>query len=286
MNEQRFESWEEEVQDTVRAFPYPPTPDLAGQIRRRLTEEQRRPGRPPRRLSWAAAALLILIILGSLLAVPQVRASVVEMLRLGAVRIFLVEPTPTPTPTLTPTPTPSPTPVSEAGRVTAAAPTATPTSTSTPTPSPTPLYSILDLAGETTLAEAETQVDFPIRLPAYPPDLGEPDRVFRQNMDGDVIVLVWLEPNQPDQVYLSLDQLENNAMAMKLGPEIIETITINGRQAYWVRGEHLLVLQNGDYNVVRSVGSNVLIWEADGITYRLETDLPRDEATRIAESLE
>jgi len=34
------------------------------------------------------------------------------------------------------------------------------------------------------------------------------------------------------------------------------------------------------------VTSPVLIWQQDGITYRLEGDLTLDEARRIAESLE
>jgi hypothetical protein len=35
----------------------------------------------------------------------------------------------------------------------------------------------------------------------------------------------------------------------------------------------------------RLVEGQVLIWEADGITYRLETELSMEEAVAIAESL-
>jgi hypothetical protein len=289
---QPSDRWEEEMQEAMKAFPYPPTPDLAGQVRQRLTVENQPKLRSNRRMSWAMAAVLTLIILGSLFAVPQVRAAVVEVLRIGAVRIFLIEPTSTPTTTATTTSTPEPTVTSNQNAALPSTVTTEPTATRTPRsfptprPSPTPLYSILDLTGETTLAEAKAKVDFTVRLPTYPADLGEPDRVFLQNMNGAVLVLVWLAPDQPDQVWLSLDQLESNVMAMKMAPEIVETITINGQPAYWVEGAHLLVLRNGNYDLVRAVGSNVLIWEEDGITYRLETNLSKVEGARIAESLE
>jgi hypothetical protein len=219
---------------------------------------------------------------------------VVEVLRLGAVRIFLVEPTPTPTltPTATLTPTPTFTVVTAANANTTATvvatstPTPTPTPTRTPLPTPTPLYSILDLSGETTLAEARANINFPIRLPTYPPDLGEPDRVFLQDWAGAILVLVWLDPDQPDQARLSLDQLEENIVAMKSGPVVVAETTVNGQRAYWVEGQHFLRLRTGDFQAFRAVGSNVLIWEAEDITYRLETDLPRAEAVRIAESLQ
>jgi hypothetical protein len=46
-------------------------------------------------LAWAA--LVLVIVASVLLAVPPVRAAVLEVLRFGAVRIFLIEPTPVPT---------------------------------------------------------------------------------------------------------------------------------------------------------------------------------------------
>ncbi|HEX8683412.1 MAG TPA: hypothetical protein VF707_13920, partial [Ardenticatenaceae bacterium] len=64
----------------VRAASITPRPS----IRRRVA--------PTRWLGWAA---LLLLMLAGLLAVPQVRAGVLEVLRIGAVRILLVEPTPT-----------------------------------------------------------------------------------------------------------------------------------------------------------------------------------------------
>jgi hypothetical protein len=211
--------------------------------------------------------LIVLLILGGLLSVPQVRAAVVEFLQIGVIRILLAEPTPTATlPPATP-----------AGRQ------------PTPSPSPTPLRSVLDLAGETTLAEARARANFSIRLPAYPADLGEPDHVFFQDLQGPVVVLVWMDPAQPDRVRLSLHQLGEDTLAMKGEPRLIEETTVNGQRAIWTEGPYVLQFQRGnrvDYDFRRLVEGHVLLWVEEDTTYRLETDLPLEEAVRVAESLE
>jgi hypothetical protein len=266
------EQWEARLREAARTFPYPPTPDIASTVRAKLTEEIRL--KSGRRISWASrrlvwAALILILVLGGLLAVPQVRAALVEYLQIGAVRIFLVEPTSTPTP--------SP-----------ATPASASPATATPRPTPTPLASLLDLAGATTLAEAQAQVDFPIRLPAYPADLGPPDKVFLQDFGGPAVVLVWLEANQPERVRLSLHQLGPGTFAEKGHPGLVQETTVNGRAAIWAEGPYVLQFQRGhqvEYDFRRLVEGRVLIWAEEGITYRLESDLPLEEAVRVAESL-
>ena len=70
---------------------------------------------------------------------------------------------------------------------------------------------------------------------------------------------------------------------------ITET-TVDGNRAVWTEGEHVLQMQNGDYQPVRLVTGSVLVWteesESGSITYRLESTLPLEEAVRIAESLQ
>src|SRR5439155_26603592 len=75
----------------------------------------------------------------------------------------------------------------------------------TPLPSPTAL-SVLDLAGETTLQAARQEVRF-LDLPAYPPDLGKPDKVFTQDLGGPAVILVWTQPGHPEQVRLALYEM-------------------------------------------------------------------------------
>jgi hypothetical protein len=270
------EAWEARLRETARAFVYPAMPDLAGSLRQRLRTESR-PRAALYRRGWVWAALLGLAILGGLLSVPQVRAAVAEFLQIGVIRIFLSEPTPTPSPT---SPPPLATP---AGRA------ATPSPVPTPSPIPTPLTSVLELAGETTLAEAQEQAGFPIRLPAYPAELGPPDRVFLQDLGGPVVILVWLASDQPERVRLSLHQLGRGAMAEKGNPGLIEETTVHGQRAIWAEGPYVLQFRRGnrvDYDLRRLVEGHVLIWTEGDLTYRLETELPLAEAVRVAESLE
>lgn len=264
MNQPPMEHWEARLQQMADEFPYPPTPDVAVSVRLRLQETAARSELHRRQLAWAA--VIALVILSGLLAVPQVRAAVFEILRVGAIRIVPATPAPT-APALTPT---------SAGPV------------ATPNPSPTPLSTVLDLAGETTLADARARVSFPIRQPAYPSDLGSPDRVFLQDLGGQVIVLVWMDRTQPDRVRMSLHELGPGTFAEKIQPPVVQETTVNGQHAVWTLGPHLLQFsRNGQviYDARRLVEGHTLVWTQGDITYRLETDLPLNDAVRIAESL-
>jgi len=248
--------WEEQLQVIARTFPYPPTPDLAGAVQQRLAHRGALP-RGFRLLRPTLAFLLALIILlVGLLVVPPVRATLLEWLQIGAVRIWLVEPTPNPT--------------------------------SAPQPTPTPLASLFDLAGATTLAEAQQQAGFPLRLPTYPADLGAPDGVFFQEIGGPVVVLVWLGPAQSIRVRFSLHILGPNTFAEKGNATRLAQTMVNGRPAFWTDGPYLLAYRRGatvDMDMQRLVEGHVLIWTEDELTYRLETGGSLAEAIAIAESL-
>jgi len=250
--------------EAANNLPYPPTPDIIGVVKQQLTAKQSHITIQTRHLVWAT--LIVLFILAGLLVVPQVRAAVVEFLQLGAIRVLLVEPTPT---AATPPPTASP----------KAPPTAT------PRPSPTPITSLLNLAGQMTFAEAQSRVDFPIRLPAEPSDLGPPDTVFLQDWGGPAVILVWLEPDHRDQVHLSLHQLGANTFVQKVQPKVLRETEVHGERALWTEGPYLLQLRNGGYDVQRLVEGHVLLWQEGEVTYRLESNLSLEEAVRIAESI-
>jgi hypothetical protein len=146
----------------------------------------------------------------------------------------------------------------------------------------------LDLAGATTLAEAQAQVNFSIRLPVYPEDLGQPDRVFFQRIGGPAVVLVWLDDTQPDRVRLSLHQLGPGTFAEKGNPGQVQETTVNGQRAIWAEGPYVLQFRQGrrvDFDLRRLVEGRVLIWVEGQITYRLESSLSMEEAVRVAESL-
>lgn len=249
MNKPPSESWEKQVTDVASGFSYPPTPNIADKIRQR--EQVKARVWPPKRLVMVAVVLLSLLI--GLISVPTGRASLIEFLQFGAIRLSFVDATPT---------------VSTEAR-------------------PTEALFVLDddMKGEMTLAQVEAQLDFPLRLPTYPATLSKPDRIFAFRKPQDVVLLVWLVPSSQNQVGLSLHQLKGDFWGQKMMAMTgFEEVRVNGASAAWLSEAHDLYL-NPTGDKARRVEGNVLIWVEEKITYRLETNWPLEKALRFAESL-
>lgn len=230
---------------------YPPTPDLAAR------SAPRRLSRRRGRVSFALAIVLILLL--TALWVSPVRARVLDWIRIGAVRIFFSVPVPTP-------------PATPGAQVTV---------------TPTPLQSVLDIAGETSLSAAREQAGFPILLPGFPDDLGPPDAVFLQEFANTVVVLVWMHPDAPGQVRMSLSQAFSNVPIFeKYSANHVENTQVGDYPAVWMDGDYLLVERNGEASMTRLIDqSHTLIWDTGEQTFRLETEVDLATALRIAGSL-
>jgi len=265
MDELQQELFGKQLLSISKGLDYPRTPDIAGAVMARLRGATR-PRFISRRLVWSLTVILILF--SSLMLIPPARAAIIEFIQIGVVRIFRAEPTP-----LAPPNQEIPSTVVPV--------------TATPVPTSQPLIPILEnLAGEMTLDEAQKAVNYPILLPSYPPDVGKPDRIFVQDADGKMTVLVWLDPQHPDQILMSLHFLPAGSWAIKkIEPTHIQETNVNSQRAIWAIGPYPLRLSNGDLDFVRLIDGHVLIWEQGDITYRLETDLSLEEAVKIAESL-
>lgn len=136
-----------------------------------------------------------------------------------------------------------------------------------------------DPAYETTLDDAQEQVNYPIRQPAYPPDLGSPDAVYLY--PNDMVILVWA-----DGSLLSLTLIDSRQMVFKHYSDQETMTTVNGHEAMWLIKPHVIEAPRMDApHIERLVEHNVLVWKVGDITYRLETDLTLAEARRIAESV-
>ncbi|HET7144341.1 MAG TPA: hypothetical protein VFI68_10010, partial [Anaerolineales bacterium] len=231
---------ESRLQALAKEFQYPRTPSVADAVLSRIRRPMNRL-QFNRRLAWALTLLIVL--LAGLMSVPTVRAAVLEFIQIGIVRIF-------PAPVELPVPT-----------------TIAPL-TATPAPTQSSLIPFLEtLAGETTLESARNIVDFSIPLPAYPSELVQPDRVFLQDAGGWMVILVWLDAGQPDQVQMSLHLIEEGSWTIqKYHPQIIHETIVNRLRAIWTVGEYPLILRNGDAQFTRLIDGHVLIWEENKIT--------------------
>ena len=259
MNELERELFEKRLLSLSKGFEYPRTPNIAHSVIARL-----QPARQPRFFSRPVAwsLTIILIVFSSLMLIPPARAVIIEFIQVGVVRIFprAVEATPTPTP--------------EASATSASQ-----------LPGIIPLLN--QIAGKTTLDQAQQNVSFSILLPAHPESLGKPDHVFVQEAEGAMVVLVWMDPEQSEQVLLSLHFIPSGSWAIqKVEPVVIERTDVNGYAAVWATGPYALKASSGSIEFIRLIDGHVLIWTVDEVTYRLETALSLEEALKIAESLE
>lgn len=246
MNVPPEEKWEMQVLRAARAFPYPETPDIAGATRDALRGRHRL-----RRVWLRAIAAIVLVLLASILFVPEIRAGVLEVLRIGAVRIFFGH--------------------SEA-----------------PTVIPSLPPSERSETNSLTIADAERLLGTAIQLPAYPPDLGMPDTISVVDGNFAVITLVWHSENTR-AARLVLQIIEDGVEVVKYGLPYAHQVTVNGEYAVWLETPHLVEMNDSSGNEIPYqswlIQSHVLVWAESGITYRLETALPRSEALAIAESL-
>jgi hypothetical protein len=262
MNEMDFET---QIHALARRMDYPRTPDVAGHLITRL-QHVTKPRFPFKAAAWALITILILF--SSLFLIPPARAAILQFIQIGIVRIFPPEATSTPAPT-------------KAIPATALPMTAIPSQTSE---SLIPL--LTRMLGRTSLEDAIRRVTFPILLPTYPSDLGEPDYVFVQEADGEMAILVWLEPNDPQRVRLSLHFIPSGSWVVrKYDPPVIQETSINEQRAIWAEGPYPLILSNGNVEFTRLIEGHVLIWTDGEVTYRLETNLSLEEAVKMAESL-
>lgn len=250
MDDKNFAQLSSRLETAALVLPYPRTPDLSREF---LTPRRRQQSAV--KLGWAVAALLA--VLASTLVVPSVRARVLEFLQVGAVRILQGDA------------------LVQNGQI-------------------TPykekhnherevIISVLELDGETTLEQARADVNFPIDLPTYPADLGEPDRVFLQHMDtGDFVVLAWLDAAGEPRVVEYV--IGPGVYLLKGTPNVVQETLVNGSLAVWARGQYLLHI-DGFHQPVQFVSGPALIWTRDKLTYRLEAPLSLAEMVRIAESV-
>lgn len=205
----------------------------------------------------ALPRLALLVVLAALLALlfaPPVRARLFEILRLGGMEIQI-----------------EPAGESSATEIPFAA---------------IDLISGLELDGRTTLAEARQNLDFAIALPAYPPDLGEPDAVYVQNIGtGPFVVLVWVQAARPSEVRYVIYVLGRGTVLSKGPLNVFQGTEVGESTAIWTEGSYIVDIGGRDQDV-RLVEGYALIWTQGELTYRLEGATTIEEAVRIAESIE
>ena len=236
---------------------YPPTPQLAGRVRARL-QETPEPHRVPlrsRRYAFAVAIVgaLAVVFAATMALSPRAREAVADFIGVGGVRIGFDEPSP------------SLSPVDE-----------------------------LDLGPEVTLEEAEVFVDFDVKTPRLA-DLPEPEIHLTTPPPSGMVSLLYRDAyKDADDPGLLVTQFEarlEEGFLKKLSFDEgarVEYLMVRGSPGYWVTGTHFFAYfdETGDIREeTLRLAENVLLWEEDGITYRVEGGFDRAEALKVADSM-
>jgi hypothetical protein len=250
---------------------FPPAPDLTGRVIARLGQPQhpRRWWRPavlsPRLRAVAAVIAIAFALLAAVLLIPPARHAVADLLGLRGVSIVSI-------------PDSSTSPVVPSG-------------------SPSAGASLLD-GRNVSLAEARGAVSFPVLLPSAPL-VGQPDAIYvAGEPSGGRVTLVYaprpvLPETRETGVGLLITQFRGASIpfiqkGLPRGATATPT-SVNGARAFWIAGvPHLLIVRDSQgamHEQPSRLAANTLLWERDGITYRLESSLDLDAAIGIAESM-
>jgi hypothetical protein len=118
--------------------------------------------------------------------------------------------------------------------------------------------------------------------------LGKPDAVFVQDLQpGTPVTYVWGELDRPR---LLLTQVRGRFHFEKLvhgGENGVVLTEVNGAQAAWIKGEHVLYYESGRTGgaLPSRLAKSTLVWSRGPVTLRLEGDMTREEAERIARAV-
>jgi hypothetical protein len=234
------------LRDLGARLDWPDEPELAPGVLTGIRRPLARSRAPRRALAVAIAVLVVAI--AAVFAVPQTRGSILRFFHLRGVTIERVPELPT-----------------------------------------VPVQGGLGtfLGEPVSLEEARSRAQFHVVVPAA---LGDADQVYYQaSPPGGMVSFLYGTRAEPSALVTEFQARLDEVIFKKVAPDTkIEPVQINGQPGYWIEGAHYFTYldRQGDMQTeqVRLAG-NVLLWELGTRTFRLEADVPKAEALRIARSM-
>lgn len=144
---------------------------------------------------------------------------------------------------------------------------------------------------------ASGEVGFTVRVPE---SLGAPDAVFARSAgDTALAILVYgqrqgIPVASTTGVAVLITEVRGSLEAQLLGKTLppgttVEELEVNGGPGVWIEGEpHQFFYRAPDGEILMDtvrLAGNVLLWEQDGLLMRVEAQVDRERALRIAESM-
>ena len=199
-----------------------------------------------RRLLVVALAVLAVAV-GAVLAIPDARSTIRDWLGIGNVTIRYVEELP---------------PVEQA-------------------------TGDLGLGERVSLEEARERAGFPVRVPTAE-GLDDPQQVFYNEQSSQVSFLYGSE-EQPKLLITQADARGAIEKIVNLNVTERDLVVVEpGYAGVWLYGEKHAIFypSNGtDHEEPFRLVGNALVYEIDGVTMRMEAEISKDEALRIARSM-
>lgn len=277
---------ERELRELGPRIEYPPTPDLAQAARSRLDEEARNRSRrflatlPA--LRWAAAAAAFVLIVAVPALSPGLRTTVGDWFVAGDSQGTGRAAAPAGSP--------------ERGSEADVPASGVPESGDSPVPSSAesrPLGEGLGFGERIALREAQARAGADGLLLPGTPKLGEPDEVYAGGLPRrDGVVLVYragpgLPPLGDTGIGLVLTEVPGEVEPAYLaGTTVAESeldrVSVDGAPGYWSPAGRRLPSHVEQRDTLTG---SLLFWERGGMALRLEADLSKEEAVRIAGSV-
>jgi hypothetical protein len=229
---------------------WPETPDIAGAVAGRLAAPPARRRRWLDRPAWQLAIAVTALVIAVVAAVPPARSAVLDLLGFGSVRITREE--------------------------------------------PSRFGSGLELGRPVTLEQARRR--FPLLIPQA---VGEPDAVYlteRPSVRVDLVYRAREGLPEASTTGAGLLVTEFHAVAEPLIEKTagegtrVERLTVGGDPAFFLSGAqhgfaYIPERSTGAFEPGRLAGNTLLVERSDGVLLRVEGDITREQAVRIAESV-
>ena len=233
-----------------RRVEFPPAPDLTPRVRERLADSRPRRAFGSRR-ALALTFAVLAVVVAAVMAVPQTRAAILEFFHLRGVTIERVNELPT-------------VPIQQG-------------------------FGEVFVGDRVTLDEARQAVHFPLVVPKA---LGEPDEVYLQkdSPPGGMVSFIYGTREHPRALFTQFEATVQEVIFKKVAEgTVIERVMVNGSPGFWVGGAHFFTYfdRNNEFREEQvRLSGKALIWERGTLTLRLEADVTKSEALRIAWSSE
>jgi hypothetical protein len=113
----------------------------------------------------------------------------------------------------------------------------------------------------------------------------EPDLAY---LRSDRVSLLW---GTPTSVRLLLSEFRGRAYIEKLlGPGTdVEPVTVDGEEGAWLEGPHVVMFRDPlgiNHDNPAWLAGNTLLWQQGDLILRLEGDISKDEALRVARTVD